>query len=169
MILVIRDQKAFNKSRAKKQQALEDRVTIAVKHLPRIIQTKHKGTLRAASRDILRDWLIRDGVLGARRNAKHIAHAKKYDLPLDQWQQRTAETIVDNALAIAEANGMIELVSDKEGRQFEVRLLASPDEKAIPADKAVESDQHDPDEMYPLSVNLSRRHATNWGLQFAHE
>ncbi|HET8883933.1 MAG TPA: hypothetical protein VFM68_00495 [Candidatus Saccharimonadales bacterium] len=98
---------ALRKSIAKKQQALEAKVAIAMVHLPRIIDEKHGGKLRATSRDQMRDILIKDGVLGARHNAKHIAHAKKHDIPLNRWEQQTAEKIINQAIAYADAAGVI--------------------------------------------------------------
>ena len=161
---MIRNQEAFDSSRAKKQKALDKKIEIATLHLPRIVAVKHDGKVTAITRDDLRDILIRDGVLGSRWNARHIANAKKHNKPLNQWEQLTAETVVDQALIRAEADGKIAITSGKSG--LEVQYIGQDYSSMIESE-----DSHvvDPDELYPLSSILPTHRAINWGLQRAHE
>ncbi len=163
---MIRDEVAFMRSRAKKQEALDGRIAIAFIHLPRIIAEKYSGMLRATSRANMRDILIRDGVLGARWNAKHIANAKKYDKPLNQWEQKTAETIIDSALSKAEANGIVTLSSSE--HSFTIRLEGYASEMTAIAELEA-GYTLDTDDRYPLSSTLPRYRATAWDLRYAHE
>jgi hypothetical protein len=163
---VIRDEVAFMRSREKEQEALNKRIAIARAHLTRIIAEKHNGTLRATSRENMRDILIRDGVLGARWNAKHIANAKKYDKPLNQWEQKTAETIVDRALSAAEVDGKVTVSSSE--RSFKIRLEGFVSEPTILADLEA-AHALDVDDKYPLSSTLPRYRASAWDLRYAHE
>lgn len=169
-VLVIRDQEAYDKAQAKRQRALDAKVSIAVSHLPRIILTKYDGVIRASDRDTLRDMLIKDGVLGARWNAKHIANAKKYGKPLNQWECRTAEAVVDGALAVLEKNGTIAITSELVDRHTPELIIRHMDNQQQHDESALK-DAHlcDPDEQYPLAENLPRHRAEYWNLRYAHE
>ena len=162
---MIRDPKAYAKSQAKKQTAFENKVGIAFIHLPRILSKKHDGLLQAHCRDDARDMLIVDGVLGARRNAKHIAHAKKHNQWLNHWQEQEAEMIVDAALQRAVDTGLIELTSGD--KAFSVRLLAEVESDVL--EIAEFELQFDPDEKYLLSENLPRHLRSRWQLTAAYE
>lgn len=162
---MIRDPKAYAKSQAKKQTAFDNRVAIALIHLPRILAEKYDGLLQADCRDDLRDMLVADGVLGARGNAKHIAHAKKHNLRLDHWKQREADMIVDAALQRAVDTGLIEITSGD--KAFSVRLLAEVESDVL--EIAEFELQFDPDEKYLLSENLPRHLRSRWQLTAAYE
>ena len=162
---MIRNPKAYAKSQAKKQTAFENKVTIALIHLPRVLSEKHEGLLQANRREDVRDMLVADGVLGARWNAKHIAHAKKHNLRLDHWQQREADMIVDAAIERAVDAGVIEFASD--GIAFRIQLLIEVEDDA--AQIAEFEKDFDPDEEYPLWEHLPHHLRNRWQLEAAHE
>lgn len=163
---MIRDQEAYDKACAKRQRAHDAKVAIAAIHLPRIIATKHEGIIRASDRDELRDTLIKDGVLGARWNARHIANAKKYGKPLNQWELQTAVSVVDGALTKAEEEGKISISS---GLSKSALIVRYNEEYSPDAVSSANMGPHDPDELYPLSENLPRHRAEYWNLRYAHE
>lgn len=162
---MIRDPKAYAKSQAKKQIAFENKVGIAFIHLPRILSEKHDGLLQADCRDDVRDMLIIDGVLGARRNAKHIAHAKKHNQWLNHWQEQEADMIVDTAIERAIEAGIIEFTSD--GKTFGIQLLIEVEDDA--SEIAEFEKDFDPDEEYPLREHLPHHLRSKWQLEAAHE
>lgn len=149
---MIRDQKAFDKARAKEQRELDAKIAVAVKNLPHIVATKHDGRLRAASRAELHTTLISDGVLGGEWMARHIAHAVKHNMPLPQHQQEMAGIIIDTALRRVNEAGHIELPNTLEIRVPIVREITQ-----------------DPDERYVVSQLLPRQRAERWNLRFAHD
>lgn len=168
MILVIRNPAAYHKSRTKKQNSFDNKVGIALGHLPWVLEEKHNSVLRADNRDDMRDKLILDGLLGARWNAKHIAHAKKYNLPLDQWTQRSADAIVDKVIEKAIDDGLISFTANEDG--FRIELVAKSDDAALEIARLESDFEYDVDERHPLrSTTLPRQVLAGWGLTGAHE
>jgi hypothetical protein len=165
MITMIRDPKAYAKSQAKKQTAFENKVAIAFIHLPRVLSEKHDGLLQASRREDVRDMLVADGVLGARRNAKRIAHAKKHNLWLNQWQKQEADMIVDTAIERAVDAGIIKFTSN--GQAFGIQLLVEIESDAL--EIAEFEKDFDPDEEYPLWEHLPQHLRSKWRLTAAHE
>lgn len=158
---------ALRASIAKKETALSRRVQLVLIHLPRVLGGMNAGVVSELTRQEVIDRLIRDGILGARHNAKRIAHAKKHNIPLDNWTAREANTIVNRALELAEASGKITLRVNAKAK-FEVRLLEPYDEDKASAMSEFEN-EFDPDELYPIQTNLPQHRAQAWGLIRAHE